>query len=190
MKRLPVVVSVVAVAALSASLAYWGVQLFQPAQRPIAAAPPQSKPPASIDAAAALFGGKAQAAVAASNYQLKGVVASGSGVSVAILSVDGKPAQALPVGAEVAPGVTVQAVRPTYVMLAEGGTVQRLELPASSASPSLASSSSSSSSSSSKGGSDAGPGFAPMALLPPALTQPPPPGAQNGNGASPAAAPH
>jgi hypothetical protein len=37
MKRLPLFVTVLAVVLLSASLAYWGLQLFKPQQRAIAA---------------------------------------------------------------------------------------------------------------------------------------------------------
>lgn len=129
MKRLPLLSSFIAVVALSASLAYWALQLFKPVQRPISAAPLQAMPEAPPDAAAGLFGGQAVSSVAASNYQLRGVVASGNGRgSVAILSVDGKPATALPVGAEVAQGVTVRQVQPRFVLLAEGGVIKRIDL--------------------------------------------------------------
>lgn len=129
MKRLPLLSSLIAVVALSASLAYWALQLFKPVQRPISAAPLQAMPEAPPDAAAGLFGGQAVSSVAASNYQLRGVIASGNGRgSVAILSVDGKPATALPVGAEVAQGVTVRQVQPRFVLLAEGGVVKRIDL--------------------------------------------------------------
>jgi general secretion pathway protein C len=80
----------------------------------------------SADAAATLFGGN-QVAVAASNYQLTGVIASGA-QGVAILVVDGQPAKAVKIGKEILPGVTVQEVHPRYVMLAEGGVPKRVEL--------------------------------------------------------------
>ena len=128
MKRLPLFISMLAVVALSASLAYWALQLFKPAQRPISAAPVQAAPEPALDAAAGLFGGRL-AAVAVSNYQLKGVVAAGNGRrSVAILSSDSKPAQAVPVGAEVAPGVRVKEVQARFVLLSEGGVLKRVEL--------------------------------------------------------------
>ncbi|MGV7208183.1 type II secretion system protein N [Oxalobacteraceae bacterium A2-2] len=129
MKRLPLFVSIAAVVALSASLAYWGLQLFKPPQRPIAPPPMLGPPEPGIAAAQGLFGG--QIAVAqVSNYQLKGVVASvrGGGASAAILSADNKPAVALGVGREVAPGVTVKEVHPKYVLLSEGGVVKRVDL--------------------------------------------------------------
>ena len=129
MKRLPLLVSFVAVVALSASLAYWAMALlFKAPQRPLSAVASQAAPEPSVEAAAGLFGGRLQA-VALSNYQLKGVVAAANGRgSVAILASDGKPAQAFPVGAEVAAGVTVKEVQPLYVLLSEGGVPKRVEL--------------------------------------------------------------
>ncbi|MDC8760455.1 type II secretion system protein N [Janthinobacterium fluminis] len=128
MKRLPLFVSFLAVVALSASLAYWTLQLFKPQQRPLAAVASLGAPEASPEAAAGLFGGRLQAA-ALSNYQLKGVVAAADGRgSVAILASDSKPAQAYPVGAEVAPGVVVKEVQPRFVLLADGGVPKRVEL--------------------------------------------------------------
>ena len=97
MKRLPLLFSLLALVALSASIAYWVMQLYKPEQRPLAAAPAAAaaRPPA-VDAAATLFGGQA-VAVVASNYQLTGVVAAGRD-SVAILVADGQPPKALKVG--------------------------------------------------------------------------------------------
>lgn len=127
MKRLPLLFTVLAVVALSASLAYWGLQLFQPAQRPIAAVPLQQAAEPNLNAGKALFGGEVAVAVI-SNYQLKGVVAARGYDSAAIVAIDGKPAIAAGVGREVAPGVTVKEVHDKYVLLSEGGVVKRLEL--------------------------------------------------------------
>ncbi len=75
-----------------------------------------------------MFGGQTQVAVV-SNYQLKGVVAPSAGSQgVAILSADNKPTQAVPVGREVVPGVTVKEVHPKYVLLSEGGVIKRVDL--------------------------------------------------------------
>ncbi len=147
MKRLSLLVNLVsfiAVVALSVSLAYWAMQLFKLPQRPISAAPEHVKPDAAMDAAAGLFGGRI-AVAAASNYQLKGVVASANGRgSVAILAADGQPAKAFPAGAEVSPGVTVKEVQPLFVLLSENGVSKRVELAqedksaASTAAPGLA----------------------------------------------------
>ena len=49
--------------------------------------------------------------------------------SVAILAVDGKPAQAVRVNAEVAPGVKVSEVQSNYVLLSEKGGIRRIDLP-------------------------------------------------------------
>lgn len=129
MKRLPLLLNVLAVVALSASLAYWALQLFKAPQRPIVAAPLASAPEPRLEAAAGLFGGQA-VAVAVSSYQLRGVVAAvaGSPRSVAILAYDNQPAQALPEGAEVVAGVRVKEVHPLYVLLSEGGVVKRVDL--------------------------------------------------------------
>jgi general secretion pathway protein C len=133
MKRLPVPVTVAtfgAIAALSASMAYWGMQLFKEQQRPIAAVERQPLPEPPIDAAKGLFGGDIAVAVA-SNFQLKGVVAALNGRhSVAIIAADGQPPKAYPVGSEVAPGVKVQEVAPRHVVLSEGGVPKRIDLPA------------------------------------------------------------
>jgi len=128
MKRMPLLVSFLALVVLSASLAYWALQWYKPAQRPIAAVRMQAAPEPQAEAARGLFGGQVVTA-AVSNYQLHGVVAAGNGRgSVAIIAADGKPAKAYPVGAEVASGVTVRDVLARAVVLSEGGVPKRLEL--------------------------------------------------------------
>ena len=126
MKRMPLVMTLLALIVLSASIAYWVLQLYQPPQRPLASAPLASVPEPSIDAAAGLFGGRASAAVA-SNYQLTGVVAAGAN-GVAIIVADGGVPKALKIGKEVGPGVTLREVYPRYVMLSENGVMKRIEL--------------------------------------------------------------
>jgi general secretion pathway protein C len=127
MKRMPLLATLLALVLLSGSLAYWGLQLFKAPPRQIAALPQAQMPDPAIDAAASLFGG--QSAVVASNYQLKGVVAAvPERDSVAIVVADGKPQQALKVGQEIAPGVTVKEVKPQFITLSEGGVLKRVEL--------------------------------------------------------------
>ncbi|MFB9246443.1 type II secretion system protein N [Massilia antarctica] len=126
MKRLPIVVSLIAVVFLSASIAYWAMQFIRGEQRPIVAVASTPDPVPAPDAAATLFGGQA-ATVVVSNYQLTGVVSAGRD-SVAILVSDGQPPRALKVGKEIAPGVTVTAVYPRYITLSEGGVEKRIEL--------------------------------------------------------------
>ena len=125
-KRLPLLFSLLAVIALSASIAFWVMALYKPQQRPMAAIAEASVLDPAPDAAATLFGGQAVSAVA-SNYQLTGVVAAGR-EGVAILVADGQPPRALQVGKEIASGVVVREVHPKYVMLSEGGVLKRIEL--------------------------------------------------------------
>lgn len=130
MKRLPLAISFVLFILLCASLAYWGLQMFKPPLRPVAAPPRAAAPEVRPEAATALFGGRAAPVAVASNYQLRGVIFSGSARdSVAIISADGKPPQAIRVNSEVVPGVTVKEVHPGYVILSENGASKRVELP-------------------------------------------------------------
>ena len=77
MNRAPLLTSFVLFLALCVSAAYWGMQLFNPPLRAVAAPPQSNQAAASLDAAAGLFGGHANA-VLASNFQLKGVVVARS----------------------------------------------------------------------------------------------------------------
>ena len=128
MKRLPQFVTLLALVALSVSLAYWAMQLFKAPQRPINPPPVPVVQDASVEAGAALFGGQVSVATA-SNYQLRGVVAPTNGRgAVAIIATDGQPAKAYPTGVEVAPGVTVREVQARYVLLQDGGVSKRIDL--------------------------------------------------------------
>ncbi|MCC2959869.1 hypothetical protein LK540_05435 [Massilia sp. IC2-278] len=126
MKRLPLLLTLLALVFLAVSATYWGMQLYKPQQRQIAAAPPAGIPEPAPDAAATLFGGQAATAVV-TNYQLTGIVSAGRD-SVAIIVADGQPPKALKVGRELAPGVTISEVHPRYVMLSDGGVMKRVEL--------------------------------------------------------------
>lgn len=126
MKQMPLVAAGSLFVAVCASAAYWGMPWFQPPVRPVVAAPNTPSPPPAIEAAAGLFGGVP--AAAAATFQLKGVIEDGP-QGVAILVADGKPAQAVGVGQEVAPGVKVTEVHQRYVLLDDAGAVKRLELP-------------------------------------------------------------
>ncbi len=129
MKRLPLITSFVLFIALCVSAAYWAMQLYKPAARPVAAPSFRDLPAPDPEAAASLFGGHSTAAVA-SNFQLKGVVmASNPDESVAILAANGKKPQAVRTNAEVVPGVTVTEVQRDHVLLSEGGVIKRVELP-------------------------------------------------------------
>ena len=129
MKRWPLITTFLLFITLCVSLAYWGMQIFQPPQRAVASPPQPSRSEPKPDAASGLFGGRASFTLA-SNFQLKGVVvASDPSESVAILSNNGKSAQAIRTNHEVAPGITVKEVYKAYVLLSEGGLIKRVELP-------------------------------------------------------------
>lgn len=130
MKRWPAVAGFVLFSALCASTAYWVLQFMKPPVRAVAASPQITQPEFNLDAAVGLFGGrKTTTLAAASNYVLKGVVMAGNPrESVAIIAVDGKPAQAVRVDAEVVRGVTVKEVHGRYVLLSEAGAAKRVQL--------------------------------------------------------------
>ena len=162
MKRLPVILSFILFIALCASAAYWILQLIRPPLRPMAAPAPAVAAEVRLDSAAGLFGGRPVAMAAASNYQLKGVVVAANGRdSVAILSADGKPAQAVGMNVEFQPGVAVKEVHPQYIVLSEGGVVKRVALPEASTAVQQ---------------TDFSTGALPPLAPRPALTPPPPPG--------------
>lgn len=124
-KRLPLLLSLLALIVLAVSSAYWVLQLYKPEQRPLAAAPVATQPAPSPEAAATLFGG--QPTVAISSFQLTGVVSAGANSAV-ILVADGSPPKAVRIGREIAPGVVVAEVHRRYVMLSDGGVMKRVEL--------------------------------------------------------------
>ena len=131
MKRLPLLTSFLLFIALCASVAYWALQMFKPPLRPVAAPSGPAEVALNQDAAVTLFGGRPGREVVTSSYQLRGIIMAGPRDSVAILSTDGKPAQAIRVGLEMAPGVTVKEVQHDYVLLSDSGAVKRVELPES-----------------------------------------------------------
>ncbi|UVW28974.1 type II secretion system protein N [Massilia sp. H6] len=125
-KRLPILFTLLALILLAVSIAYWFLQLYKPAQRPLAPPPIVAQAEPSMDAAATLFGGQ-PSAVMISNYQLTGVVSAGRDSAV-ILVAEGSPPKAVRIGREIVPGVTVAEVHANYVMLSEGGVMKRVDL--------------------------------------------------------------
>ena len=128
MKHLPLAAASSLFAVVCASAAYWSMPWFRQPPRPVVAAPKMAAAPPGIEAAKGLFGGAP--AAAATTYQLKGVIEDGP-EGVAILAAEGKPAVAVGVNQEAAPGVTVQEIHLTWVILNERGTARRLDLPSS-----------------------------------------------------------
>ncbi len=131
MQRAPAMIALLLFVALCASLAYWLLQWITPEPRAVAAPPEAAQLLPSVSAAASLFGGRPQTAGGA-QVQLRGILRAGR-ASVAIIAADGKPARALPMNAEVLPGLTVKEIGARTVVLSERGAERELALPAFSA---------------------------------------------------------
>lgn len=129
MKRLPVLLSVFVFILLCMSLSFWGLQLFKPSTREVAMPMTQQSEP-SVGGWGALFG-NTQVTQMASNYLLQGVVlAKRPDESLAIISANGKPANAIAINQQIAAGVHLKEVHEQYVLISEGGSMRRIELPA------------------------------------------------------------
>lgn len=125
-------------ALLGASVVFWGLRLLgQPSRTPAPALVSAPEPVASIDTSAVARGLGAPVAVTgasantaqAARFQLKGVAAVGQG-GAALIAVDGQAAKPYALGAEVAPGLRLNALGKRHAELGEGATAIRLDLPA------------------------------------------------------------
>jgi len=106
---------------------------------PAQAAVTQSRPLLDLDAAVAtaaaapIFGEAARldvsqtAAPSMPNVKLKGVFASGDGPVAAIVNV-GREDEFVLLNKELGPGVTLQAVHPTHIVISRNGAKERVEL--------------------------------------------------------------
>jgi general secretion pathway protein C len=130
MKRLPLLMSFVMFVLLCMSLSYWGMQVFKPKVRAVNASVNTNAVEPGEGQWGSLFGRNPLAEAAVSNYQLKGVVVAARAVdSAAILSADGKPSQTIAVGKEMSPGVILQEVHTTHIVISEAGAIKRVDLP-------------------------------------------------------------
>lgn len=113
-----------------AQLAYWSVRLTTAPATPAPAAARAAlvRDPDPVLAARA-FGAVEQVAAVASNIQLAGVFAAGKD-SAAVVSVDDRPARAVLLGDEVAPGAKLVAVDPQGITVESGGMRRQLKVPA------------------------------------------------------------
>lgn len=127
MQRAPAILALLLFVALCASLAYWLLQWFAPAPRPVAAPPEAARSIAPVAAASALFGGRPQDSGGV-QVQLRGILQAGK-ASVAIIAAEGKPPHALRIDAEVVPGLTVKEIGARTVVLAGRGAERELSLP-------------------------------------------------------------
>jgi general secretion pathway protein C len=130
MKRLPALMNVISFALLCAVLSYWGLQIFKPKIRPIAAPVMTASYEPAVGQWGSLFGQSAVAQAAPSNYQLKGlIVAPRAKDSAAIVTVDGKPTMTIGIGKELSGGVVLTEVHADYIMVTESGISRRIDLP-------------------------------------------------------------
>lgn len=130
MKRLPLLMSFVMFVLFCMSLSYWGMQVFKPKVRSVNAPINTNTTEPGEGQWGSLFGRNPLAEAVVSNYQLKGVVvAAHAKDSAAILSADGKPSQTVAVGKELSPGVTLQEVHQTHIVISEAGAIKRVDLP-------------------------------------------------------------
>jgi general secretion pathway protein C len=130
MKRLPLILSFFVFIALCMSLSYWGMQMFKPKARAVVAPQNTSAFEQVLGQWGSIFGRSPTAQMAASNYQLKGVVVAPQAQdSAAIISMDGRPEQALAIGKELSPGVKLLEVHPAYILVSEAGVSKKIDLP-------------------------------------------------------------
>ncbi|MES2047516.1 MAG: type II secretion system protein N [Pseudomonadota bacterium] len=130
MKRLPLLMSFVMFVLLCMSLSFWGMQVFKPKVRSVNAPVNTNTVEPGEGQWGSLFGRNPLSEAAVSNYQLKGVVVAARALdSAAILSADGKPSQTIAVGKELSPGVILQEVHETHIVISEGGAIKRVDLP-------------------------------------------------------------
>ncbi len=127
-QRAPAILALLLFVALCASLAYWLLQWFAPAPRPVAAPPEAARSIAPVAAASALFGGRPQDSGGV-QVQLRGILQAGK-ASVAIIAAEGKPPRALRIDAEVVPGLTIKEIGARTVVLSGRGAERELSLPA------------------------------------------------------------
>ena len=101
---------------------YWGMRLTTPQGMAVAPPPAVQTTTADPAAVARLLGARAPSAVMqaslASRFSLQGVVGGGPGGGAALISIDGKPAKAVPVGATVEDGLILQSTSARTVTLA------------------------------------------------------------------------
>lgn len=129
MNRLSATLSFLLFLAIAATLAYWISQWTAPSPRAVSSPPKTEHVQTPVSAAASLFGGRSDVGSMA-NVQLRGVVHSGrASDSVAIIVVEGKPARALKLNSEIAPGVKIKQILNKTVVVSQQGMERELSLP-------------------------------------------------------------
>jgi general secretion pathway protein C len=120
----------VGAALVCAQLAYWSIRLMTPppVPAPAPAAPVSTRDPDPVLVARAFGDVDRAVAAAPSNIQLAGVFAAGRD-SAAVFVVDDRPARAVRLGQEVAPGSKLVDVDPKSATLESGGVRRQLRVP-------------------------------------------------------------
>jgi len=130
MKRLPLASSILVFVLLCVSISFWGIRIFTPQNRSVAMPSQQESIEPGAGQWGGLFGNNQTAQIAATNYQLKGVIlARKSSESLAIVVDGNKPAQTVSVGKEFTPGVVLKEVHEQYVLISESNVLRRIDLP-------------------------------------------------------------
>jgi general secretion pathway protein C len=116
---------------LCVPLVQWTWHVFIPAEPPVAVEPKPTSANVNRNAVADLFSKHPAVIATTTKFQLNSVVlAQKERDNVAIMQINDNPAQAVRVGAQLVPGVTVSEVHGQYVLLLEDGISTRVELPA------------------------------------------------------------
>ncbi|MDE2120835.1 MAG: general secretion pathway protein GspC [Betaproteobacteria bacterium] len=117
--------------ATAASAAQWGLRLFGPGQGRTPAGAVEGITVAGLaSGASSLFGAAPPApGPAAPSYRLWGVIGGGAHAGAALIGRDSAPAQAFPVGAEIAPGVRLVDTGFGSAVLLQGGMRTTLRTP-------------------------------------------------------------
>ncbi len=127
----------------AASIGYWALQLLaHPASVPgDAQAVGRLDTDTLVAAAPRLFGTTAplpdKGPAAPARYRLWGVIGGGHEAGAALIGVDGKPPQAVAVGAPVAPGVRLDSTTYGHAVLLQNGVQVNLKLQPQGGSPTL-----------------------------------------------------
>ena len=128
MKRLPIISSFLLFLTLCASITYWLLQWMAPETRPLIAPVPVERALPEMSAAANLFGGNTEA-VNPQGVKLTGIIHTESAnESIAIISLEGKPARELKIGAEVSSNLILKKIDRLSVVLSDNGVERRIAL--------------------------------------------------------------
>jgi general secretion pathway protein C len=117
-------------AMILASSAYWIMRLRAPAPLANVSATSMPAPAAAMSATEALFGERPAALSSLGDLRVTGVVIDANPVdSIAIVIEAEHPGRAVRVGTDVAPGIRLMEVHRRYVVLSDGTSNTRINLP-------------------------------------------------------------